>query len=487
MGNPKKGFDFVARRFRKPALTTCVGIGLLLGWMMSVMTRGGVASGPFLGERSLSFDLFYQAIAVVAAVSCLVSCLPSRFLRKALSAHWFVALVCGLSVLAAASTAVIGLVPLSDRMLCFILGACSGVALTVLLTVWLLALASFDPQETIYILLVDIVFAVASFFLVRFVQKILAAPVFTTAVSVTFLLGSLVCLVKMRSLFDDMQVVVAEASPLLTRLAAFAFVASFSVEYASTYAVECGQGFFRGTHEHFFYQAIGALFCVVVVVALIVALRRAGGRDSSVTVLLYRFVVFSLAVGVVLAVYASEAFFAADAVLLLARFLVLVGVWVFALHAVFLYGRDVVGLIGSMLASQFAGLFAGFFICKSVFASFPSSFVPEALLLASLLCVIAAVLFVFTESDAGTTGRIAAQKDEGEATLESRCEAARVRFGLTEREADVLKLLASGRNAVSIQEILCVSYNTVKSHKRSIYSKMGIHSQQELLTLMESF
>ena len=487
MGNLKKSFEFVARCFRKPALTTCIGIGLLLGWMMSVMTRGGVASGPFLGERSLSFDSFYQAIAVVAAASCLISCLPLRFLRKALSARWFVVLVCGLSVLAVVSTAVIGLVPLSDRTMCFVLGACSGVALAVLLTMWLLALSSFDPRETIYILLVDIVFAVASFFLVHFVQKILIAPAFTTIVSVALLLGSLVCLVRMRSLFDDMQVVVAEASPLLARLTVFAFVTSFSVEYASTYAVECGQRFFQGTHEHFFYQAVGALFCVVVVIALVAALRHAGGRDLSVTVLLYRFVVFSLAAGVVFAVYASEAFFAADAMLLLARFLVLVGVWVFALHAVFLYGRDVVGLIGSMLASQFAGLFAGFFLCKSVFASFLSSSAPEALLLTSLLCVVAAVLFVFTESDAGTTGRIAAQKDEGETTLESRCEVARVQFGLTEREVDVLKLLASGRNAVSIQEILCVSYNTVKSHKRNIYSKTGVHSQQELLTLMESF
>ncbi len=57
---------------------------------------------------------------------------------------------------------------------------------------------------------------------------------------------------------------------------------------------------------------------------------------------------------------------------------------------------------------------------------------------------------------------------------------------LTEREADIAALLAQGRNARYIQDLLCVSYNTVRSHIKHIYSKMNVHSQQELISAFES-
>ncbi|MDE8704019.1 helix-turn-helix transcriptional regulator [Adlercreutzia equolifaciens] len=59
------------------------------------------------------------------------------------------------------------------------------------------------------------------------------------------------------------------------------------------------------------------------------------------------------------------------------------------------------------------------------------------------------------------------------------------RFGLTAREVDVLQLLARGRTASVIQERLVLSHNTVKSHLRHIYSKLGVHSQQQLIDLVD--
>lgn len=55
------------------------------------------------------------------------------------------------------------------------------------------------------------------------------------------------------------------------------------------------------------------------------------------------------------------------------------------------------------------------------------------------------------------------------------------RSGLTNREVDVLRLLAAGRNVPYIAESLCISENTVKSHVRHIYEKCGYHDRQELL------
>lgn len=59
-------------------------------------------------------------------------------------------------------------------------------------------------------------------------------------------------------------------------------------------------------------------------------------------------------------------------------------------------------------------------------------------------------------------------------------------YGLTTRELDVLRLLARGRTSPVIQERLVVSHNTVKSHVRHIYAKMGVHSQQQLIDVVEA-
>lgn len=57
--------------------------------------------------------------------------------------------------------------------------------------------------------------------------------------------------------------------------------------------------------------------------------------------------------------------------------------------------------------------------------------------------------------------------------------------GLTEREREVFELLARGRNASYLQESLHISRNTAKTHIARIYAKLGVHSQQELIDLVE--
>lgn len=61
-----------------------------------------------------------------------------------------------------------------------------------------------------------------------------------------------------------------------------------------------------------------------------------------------------------------------------------------------------------------------------------------------------------------------------------------VENGLTPRESEILALAARGRNRKFISEELTVSEETIKSHVYSIYRKLGIHSQQELLDLVEA-
>ncbi len=57
-------------------------------------------------------------------------------------------------------------------------------------------------------------------------------------------------------------------------------------------------------------------------------------------------------------------------------------------------------------------------------------------------------------------------------------------FELSNREIDVLALLARGYSAARIQKELYIAAGTVNYHTRNIYGKLGVHSKQEVIDLM---
>ena len=70
--------------------------------------------------------------------------------------------------------------------------------------------------------------------------------------------------------------------------------------------------------------------------------------------------------------------------------------------------------------------------------------------------------------------------------LDENCAHLSDEFGLTAREREVFVLLAHGRNGRYIMDHLIISRNTAKSHIKHIYSKLGVHSHQELIDLATS-
>lgn len=71
-------------------------------------------------------------------------------------------------------------------------------------------------------------------------------------------------------------------------------------------------------------------------------------------------------------------------------------------------------------------------------------------------------------------------------SFESVCVSIARRGSLTTRETDVLLPLARGHNAQAISNELSITKGTVQTHVKHIYAKLGLHSQQELIELVES-
>ena len=68
----------------------------------------------------------------------------------------------------------------------------------------------------------------------------------------------------------------------------------------------------------------------------------------------------------------------------------------------------------------------------------------------------------------------------------NKCHEAAKKYCLTPRETEILLLLAKGRNAKYIGEQLYVTERTVKTHIYHIYQKMNIHTQQELINIVDN-
>lgn len=93
--------------------------------------------------------------------------------------------------------------------------------------------------------------------------------------------------------------------------------------------------------------------------------------------------------------------------------------------------------------------------------------------------------FSFTETIRGVEPIRPLPSSEAGASLADRCDQLAEATGLTGREREIFLMLAKGRNTRFIQEQLVISPNTVRSHIKHLYVKLDVHSQQELIDLVE--
>ncbi|MDR2197639.1 MAG: LuxR C-terminal-related transcriptional regulator [Coriobacteriales bacterium] len=135
----------------------------------------------------------------------------------------------------------------------------------------------------------------------------------------------------------------------------------------------------------------------------------------------------------------------------------------------------------ALLAGNAFGLLQGAFLTQSVL-----SLAAVALVSIYLLSMLSLVFF----RGQGLARETRSDKASAENPLSREkfylesCRQIATDAGLTPREAEMLPLLGSGRSIARMAELLFISENTAKSHVKSIYSKLGVHSKQELIDLV---
>jgi DNA-binding CsgD family transcriptional regulator len=120
---------------------------------------------------------------------------------------------------------------------------------------------------------------------------------------------------------------------------------------------------------------------------------------------------------------------------------------------------------------------------------------PGSLVLPLLVAYAAFIgcVYIFTKAQAGETGgpistgaspsQVSLHLDVS-AVLRDQCSRVSDGKGLTARELDVLCEIASGKSMPTIAEAMGLSVNTVKSHAAHVYSKLDVHSRDDLISLM---
>lgn len=256
------------------------------------------------------------------------------------------------------------------------------------------------------------------------------------------------------------------------------------------FVYELPVGFVTGTAS---MSAVGAsgemLFrtygIYTVVIALVAATDYALARHERYSALLYRFVVPIISIGlIVLAIARAE-----DQVF--AAAMVLAGTILFEMFIMTSFARTcletrespwrIFGFGGMVMqTSLLIAFFLGLFLANA----------------ASVWLSAIALGFVFIFILAGSfdiPGKNFAEASLPEAAAEEppshadRIDGFSRAFGLSNREAEVLALIARGRSVQATADELFVAHSTVKTHVGHIYEKAGVNNRQALLKMIDEF
>ena len=153
-------------------------------------------------------------------------------------------------------------------------------------------------------------------------------------------------------------------------------------------------------------------------------------------------------------------------------------------------GRLPVLVFGWGVASTYLGMALGTMLSSAAVGPIMAGAMDVSVFsLASILVLVVLVVLVLPEgtlSKASSLNRHRAARAASDDATSSRCAVIAKRYDLTPRERDVLVLLARGRTLGVVARELHIAEGTARTHMGHIYTKLGVHKQQELIDLVDA-
>uniref|UniRef100_A0A7C9KCQ9 DNA-binding response regulator n=1 Tax=Muribaculaceae bacterium Z82 TaxID=2304548 RepID=A0A7C9KCQ9_9BACT len=268
----------------------------------------------------------------------------------------------------------------------------------------------------------------------------------------------------------------------LARIAVSVFCFGFAMQTVSTFSFRFGDAPIRDGSGWLLFLAIFALTAAVARGILDVFRRTRNYRLE----LFYRAsFAFAMLATVAFALVPDLSPSIAYTAIYVSYALLLLTAWILSYNAVLVKGQKPSHATGLVFGAELLGFLAGFMMSSALGdnALLATGAVRPKAVLAVAAMLIAAYCFILPEKELLTFSPRVIQLSR--AGLEERCRVLARERGLTDREAEILALLARGRDVQFIEQELLISRNTVKTHRKNLYRKLNIHTQQELLSLVE--
>ena len=162
--------------------------------------------------------------------------------------------------------------------------------------------------------------------------------------------------------------------------------------------------------------------------------------------------------------------------------------WVFMAATIYRQKLSVSLFFGAenLLFSQFPAI-VGYLIevSRPSLDSFETSLanIAATAVMALILVVGIVIVLMRHRSPKGAPANVKRPGDTAEQTMGSIAD----NYALSPREAEIALLIIKGYTLPMISEKLFISTDTVRSHSKKLYKKLGIHKKRELITLVEQY
>lgn len=464
-----------------------LGFGLIYAWSYCIWETPAFGAGA--GASPLNGTGIWLASAIITPLACLAGALfgRRRELADVRSAFWAGPVACMLGTAAAAAT------PFLEGPAWWaaaaLAAAGAGIGPVILILLWACLFARIDSSlvET------AVPASFAATFACALVMELSPGPAAIVLTAALPLASGALLLLSERSLeLGRLRLEEASDPPERSRASRISIVRAFAVIFG-VYAIGCLLPYASGpsgTPEgEAWTTMVGTLFAMALAVGIVLFSKRI---DLNA---LYRWIAPLFAFAIVFAAFAGPVSTALSSILANTVF---TGIEIIMVLYFVRLSQKTDGTatlyLGIGESAAYGGVLLGYAL-----GPFVSQAVTLGVADAKSICLVLAGIFTLSTLAVPAHDEVwrapdAAGAPAGDAPrtsppvdpFEKRCAQLAASGGLLKREAEVLALLARGRSRPYIRDELFLSKNTVSTHVKHIYQKLGIHSQQELLDLFES-